>query len=380
MRKALLAVLFLGFALSFTPACTPESVPPALPQPSALELGTLTNTLARDIDAMLSEGERNDVFSGSVIVIDGGKTVLEKGYGSADRKSGRKNTPDTLFRIGSISKQFTASAVLALVQDGKLSLQDPVAKFLPEFEKGSLEKDGESVTVHHLLSHTSGLADPRRTDAFKEAVWKEVIEPTKQIAFIKGKPLTSKPGAEFGYLNFNFLLAALIVERVSGKPYEAYLKSRLFEPLAMKDSGTHGQANLQNAVGYYDRNGHAATLQDDATFKDRDVSFAFGSGQILSTVKDLARWDRGLTTDTVLRKAQRDLLFTKNLKNYGYGFVLHNRGEVNYQWHNGAISPLGYTALIVRVPSKDRFIAYLANRDLDMVSPFEDKVIALAIK
>jgi CubicO group peptidase (beta-lactamase class C family) len=374
MRVVSLALLAFGSLIS----CTPESTPPALPPPSALELGTLTNSLARDIDAMLSEAERKDVFSGSVIVIDGGKTVLEKGYGSADRKSGRKNTPDTLFRIGSISKQFTAAAVLALVQDGKLSLQDPIAKFLPEFEKGSLEKDGVPVTVHHLLSHTSGLADPRRTDAFKEAVWKEVIEPTKQIAFIKGKPLTAKPGAEFGYLNFNFLLAALIVERVSGTSYEAFLKSRLFEPLAMKDSGTHAQA--QDAIGYYVRDGHAVTMVDDNTFRDRDVLFAFGSGQILSSVRDLARWDRALNTDAVLRKAQRDLLFTKNLKNYSYGFVLHNSGDVNYQWHNGAMSPLGFTALIVRVPSKDRFIAYLANRDLDMVSPFEDKVIALAVK
>jgi CubicO group peptidase (beta-lactamase class C family) len=366
--------------MMLTLACTPPAEPRALPQPSELEIGALTNTLARDIDALLTEGERKGVFSGAVLVVDDGKTVLEKGYGKADRKTGRRNTPDTLFRVGSISKQFTASAVLLLVQDGKLSLSDAISKYIPEFDPGTLEKDGAVVTIHHLLSHTSGLSDPRRTDGFKAAVWKTPMTPAEQIAFIKGKPLIAKPGAEFAYINFNYLLAGLIVERVSGKTYEAFVKERLFAPLAMNDTSTRASDPARVAIGYYDSPGGIVSMMDDVGFKDRDLSFAFGSGQIVSSVRDLARWDRALNADAPLAKAQRDLLFTKNLKNYGYGWIMHNRGDVQYQWHNGALSPLGYSGFIIRVPAKDRFVAYLANRDLDTVSPYEDKVTALAAK
>jgi CubicO group peptidase (beta-lactamase class C family) len=371
-------MLRLASCFLFMLACTPRSEPRALPQPSELEVGTLTNILARDIDALFTEGERKGSFSGAVIVVDEGKTVLEKGYGSADRKTGRKNTPDTLFRVGSISKQFTATAVLALVQDGKLQLNEPVAKYLPEFEAGTLEKDGAAVTLHHLLSHTSGISDPRRTDAFKAAVWKTAMTPVEQIGFIKGKPLVAKPGTEFAYINFNYLLAGLIVERASGKNYDQFVRERLFAPLAMNDTSTRVGDPARVAVGYFDSPTGVVTMMDEATFKDRELSFAFGSGQILSSVRDLAHWDRALNDDKVLAKAQRDLLFTKNLKNYGYGWIMHNRGDVQYQWHNGALSPLGYSGFIIRVPAKDRLVVYLANRDLDTVSPFEDKVTALA--
>jgi D-alanyl-D-alanine carboxypeptidase len=238
------------------------------------------------------------------------------------------------------------------------------------------------VTIHHLISHTSGLPDPRNTTGFKRAVWTRTIAPSEQVGFAKTLPLVSKPGSEYSYVNFNFLLAALIVEKVSATPYESFLRTRFFEPLGMNDTGTLLPAGVADraALGYYDEDGERTTLTDDPTFKDRDVSFAFGSGQIYSTVKDLARWDRALTGDTILGAAQRDLLFKPNLDDYAYGWVIQKKSGVTIEWHNGAISPLGFTALVVRVPSKDRFVAYLANMDLDLIQPFEAKVEALAVK
>lgn len=358
-----------------------EEVPDAGATPDAE--AKVPNELADAVDALFAAAEAKDTFSGSVIVVDGGKIVLEKGYGLADRATKRKVAPDTLFRIGSISKQFTATAVLALAQDGKLALTDPVAKYFPDYPKENLAQDGTEVTLHHLLSHTSGLPDPRATTELGKIAWRREIAPSEQVDLVKGMPLVAKPGSAYAYLNYNFLLAAMIVEKVSGQSFEAFMKARFFDPLAMKDTGTRLPAADAGraAVGYYDAAGELAAFTDSPTFKDPDVTLAFGSGQIYSTVQDLARWDRALLGEKVLGASTRELLFKPNLGNYGYGWVVQKKGDVSFAWHNGALSPLGFTALAVRVPSKDRFVAYLANRDLELVQPlFETKITTLAVK
>jgi D-alanyl-D-alanine carboxypeptidase len=387
MRRFLLLLAVLPLAACSSsaspspgPAPAPTSTAPPVPTdtPPAAE----PNALADAIDALFTDAETKDAFSGSVIVTDGGKQVLEKSYGFADRTSKRKNTPDTLFRIASVSKQFAASAILALVQDGALALTDPVSKFFPDYPKESLVKDGVEVTLHHLISHTSGLPNPRATEAFKKIVWRRAILPTEQIDFVKAEPLVSAPGSAYEYVNYNFLLAALVVEKTSGQTYEAFLKKRFFAPLAMKDTGTLLPAAdaPRAAVGYAMEGGELTSFADDSIFQDDDVTFAFGSGQIYSTVRDLAKWDRALNGEAVLKAPQRGLLFKANLDDYGYGWVIQKKGGVSMAWHNGAISPLGFTSLIVRVPSKDRFVAYLSNMDLPLVQPFEAKVTALVVK
>jgi CubicO group peptidase (beta-lactamase class C family) len=341
------------------------------------------NPLAEAVDALFTEAEANDTFSGSVVVVDAGKMVLEKAYGFADRGGKRKNAPGTRFRIGSLSKQFTASAILALAHDGKLALTDPVSRFFPEYPADNLVNDGVAVTVHHLISHTSGIANPRATPDFKSLVWRRPITPVEQIGWAKGSPLVRKPGTAFAYVNYNFLLAALIVEKVSGQAYETFLRRRFFEPLGMHDTGTVlPQAEAARAaVGYHaGATGQLVALADEASLEDPDVTYAFGSGQIYSTVQDLARWDRALNGDTVLPAASRKLLFAPNLHDYAYGWLVQKKENVTYEWHNGAISPLGFTSLMVRVPSKDRFVAYLSNMDMAFVMPFEAKTLALALK
>lgn len=373
------AIAIVAFVISCRDAAAPGPVRTAA---AAAPATAKANTFGAAVDSLFSDAEKHDRFSGSVVVIDGGREVLAKGYGFADRKVGRRNDADTVFRIGSVSKQFAATAILTLVRDGKIALTDPVSKFFPEYPKENLTMDGALVTLHHLISHTSGLPNPRSTSAFEAIVWKRPIAPTEQIGFAKATPLASRPGSKYQYVNFNFLLAALVVERVSGQPYEAFLKKRFFEPLDMKDTGTVLPPSLQprSALGYHDDGGELVTMMDDAAFKDRDVTFAFGSGQIHSTVHDLARWDRALVGEAVLPAAQRDLLFKRNLDDYGYGWVVNEKDGVTYAWHNGAISPLGFSTLIVRVPSKDRFVAYASNFDMDLTSGFESQVFALAVK
>ncbi len=384
LRLSLVGFIALSAACGAPPSSGAALTPVDAAVPSADDAATPSSALADAVDALFTDAETNDAFSGSVIVVDGGKRVLEKGYGFADRTTKRKNAPDTLFRIGSVSKQFTATAILALVEDGKLALTDPLSKFFPDYPRENLAMDGEAVTIHHLLSHTSGLPDPSGTPSFKNAAWRRPIAPTEQVTFAKTLPLVRKPGSAFQYLNYNFLLAALIVEQISARPYETLLRQRFFEPLGMKDSGTVLPASETGraAVGYAaESKGAFVALSDNPTFnKDPDVTLAFGSGQVYSTVRDLALWDRALAGETVLKPAVRDLLFTPNSDDYGYGWVIRKNADVTMAWHNGALSPLGFTALIVRVPAKDRFVAYLSNFDLPLTQPFEAKVASLAMK
>jgi CubicO group peptidase (beta-lactamase class C family) len=339
------------------------------PGSEAAEEPPAPNALATRLDKFFDEASKKDAFSGSVIVVDGGKTVLSKGYGFASRKTKEPNAPSTIFRIASMSKQFTAAAMLALVADGKVKLDDPVSKHLPEYPKENLEKDGVVVTIHHLLSHTSGLPDAQKTDYFKASVWKKPIDKKLWMESASSLPLLEKPGTRWVYSNYGYFLAAVILERVAGTSYEAFLRERILEPNGMNDTGTFLPADKKTryAVAYAKdkTTGELETLMDDPAFGDPDVTWAFGSGQIYSTVEDMARWDRALAGHKL---PEQDLLFKKNLQDYGYGFVLGERNGVPFAWHNGALKPLGFTSYIVRVPSKDRSVAYLANLDRAIVT------------
>jgi CubicO group peptidase (beta-lactamase class C family) len=385
-RQALLFIALLAACSSSEgSSTTPDAGTPAAPGPvdaGAPEDAAPPNALATSIDALFAAAEAKDTFAGTVVVVDGGKTVMVKGYGAADRKTGRKNAEDTIFRIGSITKQFTASAVLALYDDGKLSVNDPVSKYIPEYPKENLTKDGVEVTLHHLLSQSSGMPDGRSTSYFKDNAWLRPIDKQKELEAAMVLPLARKPGEAFEYNNYNYFVLGLVVERVSGKAWDAFLRERFFDPLGMKDTGAFLPAASapRAAVGYYDSGGKRIAFADNVGFGDPDVTLAFGSGQIHSTVLDLAKWDRALASGAVLKLGSRTLLFSPNLGSYGYGWVIEQKSNVTIEWHNGALSPLGFSALIVRVPSKDRCVAFASNLDYSLTDPLVAKVEALAVK
>lgn len=369
-----------------------EATPPPVTPPSAADAvcapadaggdAPLDNPLAIALDDLFSSAAARDQFAGAVVVVDGGKTVLTRAYGMADRTAKLPNTSDGIFRIASVSKQFTASAILALEEDGKLATSDPVSKFFPEYPKENLEKDGVEVTLHHLLSQTSGLPDARSTPYFKANVWKRPIDPQKLLEAGMVLPMQRKPGLRFEYLNTNYFLLGLVIERVSGRSYEAFLRERLWSKAGMEDTGTllpneklsrAATGWASNALGFY-------ALAKQSDFGDPFVTFAFGSGQVYSTVLDLAKWDRALTSDAVLSTASRGKLVAANLGGYGYGWMIEKRGASTLTWHNGALSPLGFSSFVVRERGKDRFVAYLANLDIDVVEPLEAKVKAAVAK
>lgn len=337
------------------------------------------NALAVDVDALFASATEKDAFSGTVVVVDGGEIVLEKAYGLADRETERPNAVDTIFRVGSVSKQFTAAAALALVEDGELDTRDPVSKHLPEYPQENLEKDGAEVTVHDLLAQTSGLPSMERTTYFQERAFKGPIDKAELLAAISAQPLVRKPGAAFEYANVNYFVLAVVVERASGKSFEAYLRDRVLEPIGMTDTGAALPASKEAraAVGYAPRAGGYYALSKQPGFADPDLTLVFGAGQLYSTVRDLALWDRALASGKVLPRTQARF-FQPNLGGYGYGWVISEKDGVTIQWHNGALSPVGFSALVARVPEKDRMVAFLANVDVGVVDPLVSKLVKRA--
>jgi D-alanyl-D-alanine carboxypeptidase len=305
--------------------------------------------------------------------------VLEKAYGLADPKGIRVNETGSVYRIGSLSKQFTATAILKLAEQGKLAVTDPVSKYFPDYPAANLKMDGVVVTLHHLLSQTSGLPDPAGVPEISAQFWFNPIAPSTQVAAVSGKPLVFKPGSKHAYMNFNYLMLGLVVEKASGQSYEDYLKTNLWKPSGMQTTGTLLPATLasQASIGSSTKTGKLFVLANDPTFKDRDVTLVFGSGQVYSSTADLAKWDQALEGDTVLSAASRKLLFTPNLDDYGYGWVHEVQNGVAYDWHNGALSPLGFSSYMVRVPAKKRFVAYLSNFDATRTQSLKSRVEAL---
>jgi CubicO group peptidase (beta-lactamase class C family) len=205
-----------------------------------------TKSIEAEVDAYVKPYLEMGGFSGSILIAKGGKILLKKGYGMANYELGVPNTPDTKFHIASVSKPFTAAAVMLLQERGLLSVSDPLTKFISDYPKG------DKITVHHLLTHTSGIPNVNNYPDY-DAKSKFPQTPASLVEMFKNKPLIMQPGDQYNYSNSNYNLLAYIIEKVSGKSYGEFLKENIFQPLAMKDTGHDGQAEtlLKNRASGY---------------------------------------------------------------------------------------------------------------------------------
>jgi len=259
------------------------------------------------------------------------------------------NTPDTKFRLGSISKQFTATLVMQLVEQGKMSLSASIGAYLPDYPKPAADR----ITIHELLTHTSGIPGYTELPEFGA----RSIEPSKPadfVAFFSKRPLLFEPGSQYSYSNSGYFLLGVILERVTGEPYERLLGERILEPAGMHDTGYDSTAPLlpKRASGY------DATLNGYRNTSYIDMSLPYSAGSLYSTVEDLFRWDRILYTDKILSKASKDRMFTPVLSNYGYGWNIDKGGGTTVE-HDGGIN--GFNTLITRDLEPQRLIVLLNN-------------------
>lgn len=286
---------------------------------------------------------------GSVLVVDGDQVLLDKSYGKAVLEWDVPNTPDTKFRLGSITKQFTAALVLLTQQDGKLNISDPVSKYLPDAPKA-----WDKITIANLLGHTSGI--PNFT-SFKEfGAWAASARTwDEEYSFFKDKPLDFEPGSKFEYSNSNFEVLGGILERVTGKKYGDLLRERIFGPLGMSDSGLDSD-NLvlpRRAEGYMPGSNGLVVARSES------MSVPFSAGSIYSTTGDLLKWEHGLFDGKLLSADSLKAMTTPGKGDYGLGVMIHNESGITVVEHGGGIE--GFNTNLIYVPEKRICLVVLAN-------------------
>ncbi|HRN61179.1 MAG TPA: serine hydrolase domain-containing protein [Luteimonas sp.] len=319
--------------------------------------GDAMQSTAERVDSMMA-AYAGDVPGAALLVLHDGEPVLRKGYGLADVGQHVAVTPATNFRLASVSKQFTAASILLLAQDGALSLDDPLRKWLP-----SLPPATDGITLHHLLSHTSGLVDyedvmPDHVEAqLHDADVLRLLEAQDRLYFA--------PGSDYRYSNSGYALLALIVGKASGRDFASFLRERIFAPLGMADTVAFedGISTVRNrAYGHSEVDGKWTRTDQSST------SAVLGDGGIYSSIDDLAKWDAALYDDRLLSDASRRLAFIAHtatdeadVDGYGYGWRIHDSAHGRLLWHSG--ETIGFRNVILRWPEQRLTVVLLSNRN-----------------
>jgi CubicO group peptidase (beta-lactamase class C family) len=302
------------------------------------------------LDTLLSSYAKLHRFNGAVLVAKNGTVLLNKGYGYRNVADKIPNTEQSIFQLGSITKQFTAAVILKLQEEKKLDVSDKISKYFPGFPKG------DSITIEQLLTHTSGIFNYTNDENFMK---NEVTNPTnreKIMALFKDKPLDFSPGTGWNYSNSGYSLLGYIIEAVTKKPYEESVYKYVFRPAKMTHSGfdfTHLKS-AEKTTGYFkidDKTGAVAPIVDS--------SVSFSAGAIYSTTSDLYLWHQALQHNSILSAAQQGKAYTPVKNNYGYGWGIDSIDGKRRVGHGGGIH--GFITNISRVPVDDVCIVLLSN-------------------
>jgi len=300
------------------------------------------------IDRELLRKAEAGQFSGSVLIAKGGRILLNKGYGLAAYPGGAANTRATRFRIGSLTKQFTAAAILELRDDGRLSLDDPVCRYVQPCPQTWAE-----IKLSHLLSHTSGLSSYSVLPKYND-IKAQPISTAELLALIQTLPVQFPPGSAFEYGDSGYAVLGAVIEQVSGISYAAFLQAKILDPLEMAETAF---ANLPTSSA--SAQGYLSTADGLHPAPVVDASAAFSSGGMYSTTPDLLRWARALLHKRILSDRSRREMFTPGLEDFGYGWIVpKNASPVTYL-HFGALA--GFESAIFVLPDLRVIAIVLSN-------------------
>lgn len=362
LRRLAIPFLLLAGLCTALPAA-------AAPKPAAA-------SAAARMDAVLKAAFPTDKPGAAAIVVKDGKVLFRKAYGMAHVELGVPLQPDMVFRLGSITKQFTAVAILMLAEDGKLALSDPIEKYLPGYPT-----QGHVITIEHLLTHSSGIQSYTDIPGWMKDKIQPDMKPLELIDGFKKEPMQFVPGERFRYNNSGYVMLGAIIEKASGQTYDAFLKQRIFEPLGMK--GAHYGSNepilARRVPGYTEDNGVVANA------RYLSMTQPYSAGSLVASVDDLAAWDAALYGEKLLKQSSLTKAWTpyetKDGKptTYGYGWVVDQlRGRPAIQ-HGGGI--FGFSTYATRLPNEKVYVAVLANSDSPTTDPglVAKKLAALAV-
>jgi CubicO group peptidase (beta-lactamase class C family) len=299
-------------------------------------------------------------FMGTVLVAQDGKVLLDKGYGFANLEWEIPNTPTTKFRLGSVTKQFTAASILLLEERGKLKVEDPVKKYMPDAPAA-----WDKITIFHVLTHTSGI--PSFT-GFPDYQPTEAIPttPEKLVARFRDKPLEFEPGTKWNYSNSGYVLLGYLIEKISGQKYSEFVQQNIFTPLGMKDSGY----DSNSAVIAHRAAGYSRSPNGPVNTGYIDMTIPFSAGALYSTTEDLLRWEQGLFGGKVLTAASLAKMTTPFKQDYAFGLGVSTSNGHKMIAHDGGIE--GFNTSLAYYPDDKLVVAVLANLN----GPFAGQIAA----
>ena len=381
MRRAWLSWLLVVITLLVQSSCTPIRGSVGEDRPVAAVNSTPTmaepelSGLAAGIDRYVTQLELQEQFSGVLLVIFDGQTILERGYGWADRERGYPNLPTTRFQIGSLSKAFTALAILSLQAEGRLRVEDSICSYLDPCPVAWQE-----VSLHQLLTHTAGIMDYVTLPQFWVTMSQRAVRVTELIQLIAAQPLLAPPGSQFHYSSSGYVLLGYVIGRVAypDLPVElaerTFLTQTIFRPLGLEatSSGLCSDGATTDAIGY-----RADWVQ--ANFCHPASLFAMGD--MTSTASDLARWGRAFGNDRLISPELRATLTqsyvpTSDLRtSYGYGWYISQFADQQVIWHAGAAP--GYRSFIQIDIDQERMVVLLSNYEAVPIIAVGEEIAAM---
>lgn len=354
-----IATVLLGVTIAFASPATavPRATPGASLAPAAFETA---------VDRYLQPLLDTNNFSGVILVTSGGRTLFEKGYGFASIEHQVRNTPQTVFQVASVSKPFTAAAIMLLAEKGKLNLHAPLANVLPGYP------NGDKLTIHHLLTHTSGIPNVNDFPTYEDNQ-RDPHTPAELVAYFQNEPLEFEPGAKYSYSNSNYNLLALIIEKVSGSTYGDFLDKEVIGPLRLGQTGhrrSHAQVIRGAATGYSPA---GSVGLERAPFLDWTVKT--GNGSLYSDAQGVARFMRAVHRGELLAPRSVAATFTRHTPNSGYGWFLSEANGREVHHVNGR-SP-GFAAQADYYVADDVVVVVLANTYISVTTDIARAVGAL---
>ncbi|WP_431610940.1 serine hydrolase domain-containing protein [Chryseobacterium sp. 'Rf worker isolate 10'] len=311
----------------------------------------------KKIDSIIQTefGNKNEP-GGVFLITQNGKNLYRKAFGKANLELNVNMTPDNVFQIGSMTKQFTAIAILMLEQEGKLNVNDPVSQYIKEYP------NGDKITIHHLLTHTSGIKDFTKIKSLSSIAQKD-MKPEEMVNFFKNEPVDFAPGEKFDYNNSGYVVLGYIIELVSGTSYEDFIKKNIFDKIGMSHSYYASDRKVipQRAYGYHKK---------EQGFVNKTVisfSIPFSSGSLMSTADDMLKWQQALNQNLLLNLKETQKAFQKYKLNngeeftYGYGWHLKEINGIPDREHGGSI--FGFKSMGIYIPSEDIYMIGFSNCD-----------------
>lgn len=323
------------------------------------------------MDSLISSKFKAEGPGGVFLAVKNGKIIYRKAFGMANLEMNVKMKPESVFEIGSMTKQFTAISILMLAEKGKLNVNDEISKFIPDYP------NGKSITIHHLLTHTSGIKDFTSMKSIKDIARRD-LSAKELVDFFKNEPNDFKPGEEYKYCNSGYVVLGYIIEIVSGQTYEKFITENIFKKIEMENTlYANSEKIIKNRVsGYRDKNGYI-----NANYISFSIPYA--SGSIMSNVDDMLKWQNAINSNALLNPVFTAKAFTNYKLNngtnidYGYGWHLEKLKNKIVREHGGSI--FGFKSMGVYEPTEKIYVIGLSNCDCNSPTVVTRDIASLLI-